>query len=170
MLSFRPFVIVIIASVSVAIAAPATQPAAPPVATLLEDNAEQLLPLLTNPTGDSGEGHVETTTVFSGKSSVRIVPLQRFSPHIAGWAYKIVERPDAPDEFRYLRYAWKVDGSSGCMLQIMTTRTGTFAIAPATTAAAGEPSSRRISRRRSGRWKRLTCSRTSASAPSMGSR
>jgi hypothetical protein len=99
-------------------AAPATLPADPAVDMVLEDNAAALLPLLTNPTGDSGEGHVETTTVFSGKSAVRIVPLQRFSPRIAGWAYKIVERPAAPDEFRYLRYAWKVDGSAGTMLQL----------------------------------------------------
>jgi hypothetical protein len=98
-------------------AAPASQPSGG-VAPVLEENAEALLPLLTNPTGDPGEGHVEKAVVFSGKSAVRIVPMQRFSPHIAGWAYHIVEKPAAPDEFRYFRFAWKVDGSIGCMVQL----------------------------------------------------
>src|SRR5688500_4212414 len=75
----------------------------PAVAELLEDNAATLLPQLTNPTGDPGEGHVEHADVFSGKSAVRIVPLQRFQPHIPGWNYRIVEKP-RPGEFRYVRW------------------------------------------------------------------
>src|SRR3954451_21603286 len=97
--------------------APATRPA-PAVATLLEDNGEALLKLLTNPTGDPGEGRVEREVTFSGTSSVKIIPMQRFSPHIPGWGYRIVERPGADDEYRYLRFAWRADGCDGIMLQL----------------------------------------------------
>src|SRR4051794_6614286 len=97
-------------------AGPAADPArSAAVAELLEDNAEVLLLKLTNPTGDSGEGHVEKSVVFSGKSSIRIVPLQRFEPAIPGWKYQIAEKP-GPGEYRYLRFAWKADGCLGVML------------------------------------------------------
>ena len=88
----------------------------PAVAVLLEDNAESLLPQLTNPTGDPGEGHVERSEVFSGRSAVRIVPLQRFHPHLPGWNYRIVEKP-LPGQYRYVRWAWKADGCAGTMVQ-----------------------------------------------------
>src|SRR3954452_16609248 len=78
--------------------APGAAPAPPRVATLLEDNAEALLKLLTNPTGDPGEGRAEREIVFSGGSGIKIIPMQRFHPHIPGWGYRIVERP-GPDEY-----------------------------------------------------------------------
>src|SRR4051794_34984877 len=102
-------------------AVPATRPAQPPapaVAALLEDNAETLLPLLTNPTGDPGQGYVERFEVYSGTSAVKIVPMQRFHPNIPGWKYRIVEKPAGPDEYRYLRFAWKSHGCVGTMLQL----------------------------------------------------
>jgi hypothetical protein len=95
----------------------ADPPRRPDVAELLEDDGEALLKQLTNPTGDPGEGHVEKAVVFSGKSSVRIVPMQRFQPSIPGWKYRIAEKPK-PGEYRYLRFAWKADGCLGIMLQL----------------------------------------------------
>jgi hypothetical protein len=92
-------------------------PPRPAVAEVLEDNGEALLKQLTNPTGDPGEGHVEKAVVFSGKSSVKIVPMQRFEPAIPGWKYRIMEKP-AAGEYRYLRFAWKADGCAGIMLQL----------------------------------------------------
>jgi hypothetical protein len=89
----------------------------PGVACLLEDNAAELLPKLTNPTGDPGEGHVEKGTVFSGESGVKITVFQRFCNFIPGWAYRIAENPKE-GEYRYLRFAWKSDGLSGIMLQL----------------------------------------------------
>jgi hypothetical protein len=89
---------------------------AQPIAELLEDNAAILLPKLTNPTGDPGKGYVETQEIFSGKSGVKIVPMQRFEPTIPGWNYHIVEKP-GPGEYRYVRFAWKADGCLGIMLQ-----------------------------------------------------
>src|SRR4051812_30759451 len=77
--------------------------APPAVAELFEDDAENFLKLLTNPTGDPGEGHPEKDVVFSGKAAVRIVPMQRFSPVIPGWKYPIAEKPK-DGEYRYLRF------------------------------------------------------------------
>ncbi len=88
----------------------------PATAKLLEDNAEALLKRLTNPTGDPGEGHVEKMVIFSGKSSIKIIPMQRFHPGIPGWKYRITEKPK-PGEYRYLRFAWKADGCDGIMIQ-----------------------------------------------------
>jgi hypothetical protein len=91
-------------------------PSKPAVAELLEDNADSLLMLLTNPTGDPGEGLVEKQVVFSGKSCVKIIPMQRFHSRIPGWRYRITEKPKA-GEYRYLRFAWKADGCAGTMIQ-----------------------------------------------------
>ena len=99
------------------VAPAADPPRRPAVAELLEDNGEALLKLLTNPTGDPGEGHVEKTDVFSGASSVKIIPMQRYQSRIAGWQYRIREKP-GPDEYRYLRFAWKADGATGIMVQL----------------------------------------------------
>ena len=89
----------------------------PGVLCLLEENAAELLPKLTNPWGDPGNGEVEKDTVFSGESSVKITVLQRYMNFIPDWAYKIVEKPKE-GEYRYLRFAWKSDGLSGIMLQL----------------------------------------------------
>src|SRR5262245_18364339 len=87
-----------------------------PTVALFEDDAEGLLKLLTNPTGDVGEGRAEKSEVFSGTTSIKIIPMQRFSPSIKDWKYRITEKPK-PGEYRYLRYAWKADGCDGIMLQ-----------------------------------------------------
>jgi hypothetical protein len=89
----------------------------PGVACLLEDNAADLLPKLTNPWGDPGEGTIEKDVVFSGDSAVKITVLQRYCNLIPGWAYRITEKPKE-GEFRYLRFAWKSDGLTGIMLQL----------------------------------------------------
>src|SRR5688572_12813374 len=65
----------------------------PAVAALFEDDAEGLLKLLTNPTGDPGEGRVEGDVVFSGARSIKIIPMQRFHSRVPGWQYRIVEKP-----------------------------------------------------------------------------
>jgi hypothetical protein len=46
------------------------------VVCLLEENAAELLPKLTNPTGDPGNGEIERLTVFSGDSAVKITVFQ----------------------------------------------------------------------------------------------
>jgi hypothetical protein len=89
----------------------------PGVLCLLEENAGELLPKLTNPWGDPGNGEVEKDVVFSGETSVKITVLQRYCNFIPDWAYKIVEKPKE-GEYRYLRFAWKSEALSGIMLQL----------------------------------------------------
>lgn len=98
-------------------AGPAAERLPTGVTSLLEDNAAELLPLLTNPGGDLGEGEVELKVVFSGKSAVKITRYQRYFNLLPGWAYRITEMPKA-GEFRYLRFTWKSAGLSGIMLQL----------------------------------------------------
>src|SRR5438270_14016548 len=92
----------------------AEQPRPPAVAEVLEDNAAALLGQLT---GGPGDGQVEKGVIFSGKESIRIIPMQRFERAIPGWKYRIVEKPK-PGEYRYVRFAWKANGCSGIMLQL----------------------------------------------------
>jgi hypothetical protein len=87
------------------------------VACLLEENASDLLPQLTNPGGDLGEGEVETEVVFSGKSAIKITNYQRYFNLLPGWAYPIAENPEV-GQYRYLRFAWKAEGLTGIMLQL----------------------------------------------------
>jgi hypothetical protein len=87
------------------------------VACLLEDNGAVLLPQLTNPGGDLGEGEVEQAVVFSGTSAIKITRYQRYFNLLPGWAYRITEKPKE-GEYRYLRFAWKSDGLTGIMLQL----------------------------------------------------
>jgi putative membrane-bound dehydrogenase-like protein len=68
-------------------------------------------------TEGDGSATVTTEDKFTGKASLRVTPVQRFSPRIAGWTYKIVEKP-ALGEYRYLRLAWKTPQGCGVMLEL----------------------------------------------------
>jgi hypothetical protein len=49
--------------------------------------------------------------------SLAVTPPQRYANRIAGWKYQIAENP-GPDEFRYLRLAWKSLGGEGIMIEL----------------------------------------------------
>jgi putative membrane-bound dehydrogenase-like protein len=68
---------------------------------------------------NEGEGEAKVTTDdrFRGKACLRVTPPQRFAARIAGWNYKIVEKPGL-GEYRYLRLAWKTPDGSGVMLEL----------------------------------------------------
>ena len=99
----------------------AAEPLPAGVVCLLEDNAAELLPLLSNPGGDLGEGEVEHKVVFSGRSAVKITSYQKYFNLLPGWAHRIAEKP-AAGEYRYLRFAWKSAGLTGIMLQLHDAR------------------------------------------------
>lgn len=63
-----------------------------------------------------GTARLITTDRFSGAAALAITPPQKFSPQIADWKFPIRERP-GPDEYRYLRFAWKTRGA-GVMLEL----------------------------------------------------
>ncbi len=87
-------------------------PVGPGTISLFEDDAG----LVRNLGEGGGTARLDTAGPFSGKASLAITPLQRYSARIPGWEYRIVEKP-APGEFRYLRYAWKCRGD-GAMLEL----------------------------------------------------
>lgn len=95
----------------------AVEPPPAGAARLLEDNAAELLPLLTNPGGDLGEGEVEQNVVFSGRSALKITNYQKYFNLLPGWSYRITQNPRA-GEYRFLRFAWKSSGLTGIMLQL----------------------------------------------------
>jgi putative membrane-bound dehydrogenase-like protein len=66
---------------------------------------------------ESGTASIERTGAASGKLCLRITPPQRAHNKIPGWEYRIVEKPAAPDEFRYLRLSWRSNGA-GAMLEL----------------------------------------------------
>ncbi len=118
MSNFRRIVVLLISAVvSPAAGQGDPRPPGPAVVALFEDDADGLIRVLNHEHSYPGAAHAETAEVFSGQRSIRITPVQRQSPAVPGWAFRIAERP-GPGEFRYLRFAWKADGCAGIMLQL----------------------------------------------------
>ncbi|MDA0811053.1 MAG: hypothetical protein O3C21_01480 [Verrucomicrobia bacterium] len=68
---------------------------------------------------ESGTAMVETTGAAFGRLCLRIMPPQRASRQLPGWNYRIVEKPSAVDEFRYLRLSWRVAANAdGVMIEL----------------------------------------------------
>jgi putative heme-binding domain-containing protein len=88
--------------------------APPPGRAVLFDDEPGFAALL-----NEGDGRAEVVPArpFSGALCLSVAPPQRFSARIAGWKFRIVEKPAAPDEFRYLRLAWRATGD-GVMLEL----------------------------------------------------
>ena len=92
-------------------------PKHPAVVELFEDDADGLLKLLTNPDDRPGNGQAEAVEVFSGKQCIKVTDYQRFNRNLPGWNHLIREQPKA-GEYRYLRFAWKAEGTTCLMLQL----------------------------------------------------
>jgi putative heme-binding domain-containing protein len=88
--------------------------ALPPGRVMLFDEEPGFAALLNE--GD-GRAEVVSTRAYAGALCLRVSPSQRYSPRIAGWKHRIVETPSAPDEFRYLRLAWRATGD-GVMVEL----------------------------------------------------
>jgi hypothetical protein len=104
------------------VALPAAEPPAkealPAVVELFEDDADDLIPQLTNADGaEPSTAKREDGDRFTGVCSLRVTPLQRYTPSVNGWAYPVVEKP-AAGQYRYIRFAWKKAGGQGIMLQL----------------------------------------------------
>jgi hypothetical protein len=98
-------------------AEPPKKDALPAVVELFEDDADVLIPQLNNVSGEAGDAKRDDAEKFSGLCSLRVTPLQRYTPSVNGWAYPVAEKP-AAGQYRYLRFAWKKDGGQGIMLQL----------------------------------------------------
>ncbi len=88
-------------------------PVPPPAVTLFEDE-RSFADVLTE--GD-GTVRIHADDPFSGDASLAVTPPQRWNLRIPGWDYRIVENP-GPEEFRYLRLAWKSQGGHGVMIEL----------------------------------------------------
>lgn len=90
-----------------------------PSGIVLFDDEQTFLDALT----DGGAvASLSTADKHSGAAALHLTAGQRFSPSIAGWQFRIVERPAAtkpgePEQFRYLRFAWKSAGATGLMFE-----------------------------------------------------
>ncbi|HQZ64498.1 MAG TPA: c-type cytochrome [Planctomycetaceae bacterium] len=73
--------------------------------------------------GGDGTATLISTDKSSGEVALRMTPLQRSSPLIRDWNFRIVETPKPtqrgePEQFRYLRFAWKTVGGHGVMFEL----------------------------------------------------
>ncbi len=82
--------------------------------TVLFDEEPGFAALLTE---ESGTATIESSGAAFGKLCLHITPPQRASKQLPGWNYRIVERPIAPNEFRYLRLTWRASGA-GVMIEL----------------------------------------------------
>jgi hypothetical protein len=92
--------------------------AAKDVFVILEENVDAVLKDITQGAGTASK----TTDHYFGSSALKVEATgadgQKFNPAMPGWAFKIVEKPAADDEFRYITFAWKKDGGKGIQLQL----------------------------------------------------
>ncbi len=100
-----------------------------------------------------GTATLAMTGAFAGKACLAITPPQRFSARLPGWAYRIVETPGAPGEYRWLRLAWRTPNGDGVMLELA--RAGQWP-QPA------DPHGRYFAGRNTSKW---SATQTSANAP-----
>lgn len=87
--------------------------APPPSVVLFEDESDLLAALREG----EGAARLELADKHSGTAALRMAPLQRSNARIPGWQYRIAENP-GPNEFRYLRFAWKSPGGHGVMIEL----------------------------------------------------
>ena len=73
--------------------------------------------------GGDGTATLISTDKVSGEVALQMTPLQRSSPLIKDWNFRIVEtpkptQPGEPEQFRYMRFAWKTVGGHGVMFEL----------------------------------------------------
>ena len=83
------------------------------VAALAQDDARLATAL------EEGDGDVRLVDegAWSGRSALRVDARMRVAKNVAGWGYRIAENPK-PGEFRYLRFAWKLERGDTAMLAL----------------------------------------------------
>lgn len=74
-------------------------------------------------TDGNGTATLISTDKSSGEVALQMIPLQRSSSRIRDWNFRIVEtpkptQPGEPEQFRYLRFAWKTTGGHGVMFEL----------------------------------------------------
>jgi hypothetical protein len=65
----------------------------------------------------AGSAKLENQDKYSGQSSIKVTPDQRFNERLFGDGIRIREHP-GPNEYRFLRFAWKKKGGQAVCFQI----------------------------------------------------
>ncbi|HVU87822.1 MAG TPA: hypothetical protein VHD36_10915 [Pirellulales bacterium] len=91
---------------------PAPLPAEQPLA-VFEDQPE----FIANLSQGAGTASLDTADRFTGATSVKITPEQRYNPALPGLGVKIRQNP-AAGEYRYLQFAWKKHGGQRLCVQL----------------------------------------------------
>jgi len=88
---------------------------------ILGENVDDMVSALTENTSTAEK---ITSNVNSGTMALAIRCIsptgttnQRVRTTMPGWSFNIVQNPQAPNEFRYITFAWRKDGGTGIMLQ-----------------------------------------------------
>ncbi|HUY89872.1 MAG TPA: hypothetical protein VMV10_14145 [Pirellulales bacterium] len=94
---------------------PSSQPAPPAGLLKLFEDEPQFIAALT-----AGDGAIELVRdeVYSGRAAIKVSGRQRYIEHLPGVEVKIRKEPKAPDEYRYLQFAWKKRGGEQIFLQL----------------------------------------------------
>ena len=100
---------------------PAVKPAVKaddPVVELLDERIAKTIEDIVGQTGtpNNGDLKVERDNVYAGLESLKQTGQERHASSMKGWAFKIVEKPAGPNEFRHIRFAWKKDGGGSVLL------------------------------------------------------
>jgi hypothetical protein len=92
---------------------PGEKPAVEQPLAIFEDQSE----FVTQLNQGGGQATLVSDEKYSGTSSVKVTPDQKFNPALPGLGVKIREKP-GPGEFRYLQFAWKKQGGAAICLQL----------------------------------------------------
>ena len=88
------------------------------VVELLDESIAKTIEDIVGQTGtpNNGDLKVERNSVYAGLEALKQTGQERHAGSLKGWAYKIVEKPAGPNEFRHIRFAWKKDGGGSVLL------------------------------------------------------
>ena len=89
-----------------------------PFVELLDENIGKTIDDIVGQTNvpNAGDMKVERGDVYTGTESLKQTGQERHAGQLKGWGFKIVEKPAGPNEFRYLRFAWKKEGGGSILL------------------------------------------------------
>ncbi len=89
-----------------------------PTVELLDESIAKTIDDIVGQTGvaNNGDLKVERGDVYTGLESLKQTGQERHAGSLKGWGYKIVEKPTGPNEFRYLRFAWKKEKGGSILL------------------------------------------------------
>ena len=83
------------------------------VVALMQDDAR----LATALTEGDGDARLVDAGAWSGASALRVDARMRIALNVPGWGFRIAENP-APGEYRYLRFAWRVEKGDTAMVAL----------------------------------------------------